>query len=340
MPRELLTGQKAAQRVDVVLHRDALFGGTGGNGGDATLVNKMLTFTSANGHTLHVTGANKTDSLFYGTFTGNVGASFEGTGSAIVLGGANTSTGRLTAKNGHVVRFAPSSTYTGLSDTGSWAGEISVEAGSTVELNSAANLTQTTKIRVTGENAKLQLNSNVVLGGEGELWLGGVKATSGEWGAVGSGAAHTSEYLSGTGRITVPAQPLVITEDMLEGGVYTVTTPTECSAITVAAPATIRGAALTVAGIDGLSVNANATFECPLVFGKAANESVAISVASGVEARFAGVISGPADITSGGAGTVYFAGANTFTGTLPACGSYYVTIATDEGTQTTKLIVK
>lgn len=32
--------------------------------------------------------------------------------------------------------------------------------------------------------------------------------------------------------------------------------------------------------------------------------------------------------------------AYTFTGTLPACGSYYVTIATDEGTQTTKLIVK
>ena len=294
--------------------------GSANNGGEATRGNKMMSFTSKNGRTLHVTGADKTDSLFYGTFTGDVGASFEGSGSAIVLGGANTSTGTLTAKNGHVVRFAPSSTYTGLADTGSWAGEISVEAGSTVELNSAANLTQTTRIRVAGENAKLQLNSNVVLGGEGELWLGGEKATSGEWGSVGSGAAHTSEYLSGTGRITVPAQPLVITEDTLEDGVYNVATPKECSSIIVSAPATIRGAALTIAGLDGLIVNANATFECPLVIGKAANAQIQINVATNVELHVTGVVSGPSDIITAGEGSIFFSGANTFDGNLTIGG--------------------
>ena len=257
-------------------------------------ISTTTTFNSENGAVLHLmanTDASEAaEQTVAGLFTGNIGLSVEGN-LPLTLTGANTSTNALTLANGAQVAF---------SGSGMWNGDVVCNYADDDDMPS------------------LTLGSDTTVTA---LYTNGVKLAYGKYGATAATGVTVLPWLKGEGTVSV----LRTLEVLVVNGNYTVNAAGEIyKGVIVNAAATISGGTLTLAEDATITVNNDASFECPVAL---IGEKSTIVPASGVTAVFNGVISGgsPIDIAAADvSGVVRFRGANTFDGRLTiTTGSFH-----------------
>lgn len=141
------------------------------------------------------------------TFSNSAAVTYSGTTSrTLSLRGTNTGNNTLAAAIGNAGTGVVSVTKSGpgtwvLSGANSYTGSTTVSEG---KLSLSSGVLADSSAVIVAEGATLDLNfPSTVVDLVASLTLGGEVASSGVWGAEGSGAPKTSPYLTGTGRIRV-----------------------------------------------------------------------------------------------------------------------------------------
>lgn len=301
------------------------FGNNAGAGAteltSSTYRNEAMSFTSSDGRVLVVNGTTASlNQPFYGRFEGNVGLTFASGGSSINLGGANTSTGTLTASNGGTVNLVSKTVEGGAVRVGEWKGAVAILDGGTINVEANACLFGVPSVTIAGEGSALHVPAGVVVTC-GKLVLGDQEYTSGVFGAADNAnvpAECRTPFITGGGTVNILTSQgdLVIDADYVvpPGGII-------CSRVSVTGDATISGGMISVpAGENAINISADVDFQCPINFMGGETETNVINVASGKTAVFKGCISGRPYVKSIGAGTIEFRAANSFSGPFESTG--------------------
>ena len=278
--------------------------------------------TSASGNSWHVLA----DSAIAAKFTGNAGLVCEG-GTSYLLK-SSTSTGLLSVSGGAtLVMLNPGSVYAQNTQTGAWAGDVAIGAGSKLALAKATSLASTAKLTLAGTpetpTGKLDIPGGCAVS-IGEFWIGETRQPGGVYGgpSAASPVDHRVSTIFGEGTLVVPnweKTNLTIDGDyeVPASGIFIDGT------LAVIAAATITGGPITLDNGAVLDIDAETTIESDIVFGRTASGE-AVTIDASKKATFNGVLSGVANIESIGANEVYFCGDNTFDGNLDLkAGTFY-----------------
>ena len=221
--------------------------------------------TSSTGQSFKLTNGSQ-NSVFRGSFTGNVNLDVAGD-KTVTLYGQSDSSGTLSLSNAAKVVFASGAR---------WTGKLAFQDNTGSQL-------------LTLDNGGMMVS---------ELWIGGERMPNGDYGSATSGVPAEQQLacLGGTGVLTVGDSYGVL---VVNGASYAVAAGGETySGVIVSNNATITGGKLTV--LDGgeiaTAAGKTATFAGEVAFGTQGNYPLVIAPEAGATNIFTGKLTGPSDI--------------------------------------------
>ena len=226
---------------------------------------RLCVITSSTGQSFKLTNGSQ-DSVFRGSFTGNVNLDVAGD-KTVTLYGQSDSSGTLSLSNSAKVVFASGAR---------WTGKLAFQDDTGSQL-------------LTLNNGGMTIS---------ELWIGGERMPNGDYGSATSGvpAERQLACLGGTDVLTVGDSYGVL---VVNGASYAVAVVGETySGVIVSNNATITGGKLTV--LDGgeiaTAAGKTATFAGEVAFGTQGNYPLVIAPEAGATNIFTGKLTGPSDI--------------------------------------------